>query len=403
MNIPQIGCGLSVRKMNKLSLKKSIYINNANNEIIHDLTNKKIIIDNRIISILNKVNDSTHSITDILSKTRSADIDCYLSFMLKNKILVPSNSNEETMFYPHRVDIETVRHCNARCVYCPQSINPKAEGIMSLHTFNDVIEKLDKFNTSWIALNHYGEPLCDPFFKKRVELLSSKHRLFLSTNGVMVSEDIIDFLSNMNLHTISFNFPSLEPKQWSALMGLPPQLFSIVKRGIENSIKKLSESAKVNLIVQSALPDQKKRMRIIKEHFSKYGQISVVEGFCRSRAGLLNNLHVHSVNHSGKMYFAGCDRIVGHLHISWEGKCYLCCEDYFQNEILGNLIENDVVSVMRSDTVNQLRAEIYGISPMRSQLICRKCPKLRIVKPIDLYESPTHMINNKIGQHEAFM
>jgi hypothetical protein len=219
----------------------------------------------------------------------------------------------------------------------------------------------------------------------------------------MVSKDIIDFLSNMNLHTISFNFPSLDSKQWSALMGLPARLFTVVKRGIEYSIKKLSEVAKVNLIVQSALPDQKKRIRIIKEHFSKFGEISVFEGFCRSRAGLLNNLHVHCVNHAEELYFSGCDRIVAHLHVSWEGKCYLCCEDYFQNEILGDLIENDVVSVMQSDTVNQLRAEIYGLSPMRSQLICRKCSKLRTSRTIDLFESPTHIEQHRIGQLKVFL
>jgi radical SAM protein with 4Fe4S-binding SPASM domain len=181
----------------------------------------------------------------------------------------------------------------------------------------------------------------------------------------------------MNLHTISFNFPSINIEQWSILMGLPKKLFTSTKKAIELSIRKLGNMSEVNIIVQSAYLDQVDRIKEIKEHFSKYGEVSVVEGFCRSRAGEVKNNHVICVNYEDGTKFSGCDRVVSHLHVSWEGECYLCCEDYHQKFKLGNLLKKVVMSVMKSDFVNQLRAEIYGLFPMRKDLICRKCPKIR--------------------------
>ncbi|MCP4177122.1 MAG: hypothetical protein GY756_05085, partial [bacterium] len=115
----------------------------------------------------------------------------------------------------------------------------------------------------------------------------------------------------------------------------------------------------------------------IRDYFTSFGRVSVIEGFCRSRAGEINNKHVINANYENETIFSGCDRIVSHLHVSWEGNCYLCCEDYNQKVILGNLLKNDIMSIMKSEFVNQLRAEIYGIVPMRKDLICRKCVKIR--------------------------
>ena len=354
-----------------------MYTQIAPDGLVHELTNRRFKIDSGIRTILRRVDGQSCSISNIISQKHWGNLQDKLNFMINERILIPSFINEQNMFYPHMVDIETVRHCNAHCAYCPQSINPKSKAVMPWYVFEKILSSLEGFHTSWIALNHYGEPLIDPLFRERVKVISQRHNLFLATNGVLMTQDLIDFLSEMSLHTISFNFPSINIEQWSNFMGLPQKLFPLVKKAIELSVRRLNDKANINIIVQSAMSDQIDRMKKIRDHFTRFGEVSVIEGFCRSRAGEIKNNHVISANYENESTFTGCDRIVAHLHVSWEGMCYLCCEDYNQQITFGNILNSDIMSVMKSDFVNQLRAEIYGLVPMRKNLICRKCAKIR--------------------------
>jgi sulfatase maturation enzyme AslB (radical SAM superfamily) len=362
--------------MNQELFKKSIFLHIHGNEITHHLRNRKYHVSPQITSLLIAMDGAYIRSRDFASANKFGITADQFRFLSDEGLLVPALADESHAFYPHRVDIETVRHCNARCAYCPQSLYRKPMEIMKWNVFERVVAKIDAFNTTWIALNHYGEPLLDPFFKSRVNRINKHHRIFLATNGVLLTEDLIAFLADADLHSLSFNFPSSNPTQWSRLMGLPRDLFPVVKRTIESAVSKLSPNCEVNVIVQSKTSDRSVRIRKIRDHFESFGPIKVMEGFCRSRAGIVNNRHVISARHEGVRFFSGCDRIAAHLHVSWEGKSFLCCEDYYQDVILGDLLKDDLMPIMSSASTGQLRAEIYGLTPMRKNLICRNCAKI---------------------------
>ena len=89
------------------------------------------------------------------------------------------------MFFPRYADIETVSHCNARCVYCPQSISPKSANTMDMFLFETILKKIrheynipSDFN---VVLNHYGEPLLDKHFLEST-LKFKKHNKILHFN-----------------------------------------------------------------------------------------------------------------------------------------------------------------------------------------------------------------------------
>ena len=44
------------------------------------------------------------------------------------------------------IDIETVRHCNARCVFCPQSQDPLPANTMSIKLFENICKKIKETN-----------------------------------------------------------------------------------------------------------------------------------------------------------------------------------------------------------------------------------------------------------------
>ena len=99
----------------------------------------------------------------------------------------------------HHIEIETIRHCNARCVFCPQSLDPLPADTMSLELFEHICKEIKNIgplhNDFFVTLNHYGEPLLDKFFEERIKLLDKyKLHVVLHTNGTKLDYSKTKFL-----------------------------------------------------------------------------------------------------------------------------------------------------------------------------------------------------------------
>lgn len=285
------------------------------------------------------------------------------------------------LYYPHHVEIETVRHCNAKCIYCPQSFSRMKEGIISPEVFEIVLSRLGPYSPTWVSLTTYGEALLYPSqFKHWVESLARRGlSLFLFTNATLLTDELIEFLKDQKMYGMVFNFPSLDPAEWSQFMQLPQKAYFKARNAIEICVEEFSGKFKeFRILVNGVTNNQNSRIHKIKRHFKRLGNIEVIENKSHSRAGSIDNEYVESMTHFDQETFAGCERMAGnlHLHVSLEGKCFLCCHDYHQKVILGDLLKNDIQEIMQSKEVLRLRAEIFGDVPMRKDLICRSCVKL---------------------------
>lgn len=358
-------------------LKLSMFINFTKNKLINDLNGSSYPYDMATADVIRDIEKRSLTSTELLKGSHGRFYKSITEFLIVNKILIPEHFDERGFFYPKKVDIETVRHCNARCVYCPQSIDLKPSKVMTIEVFKQILNKLKECKPSWVTFNHYGEPFLDPLFKVRTDLLSqSGIKLFLATNGTLITKDIIFFLEMVKLHSIHFNFPSIIKSQWSKMMGLPETQFQKAKDAIETILLKFSKILEINIVVNSIVGDREWRASKIKNHFQKFGKFNLILADTRSRCGTVCNKHVSTCDHK-EIYFGGCERIVNHLYVSYEGKCFLCSDDYYQKIILGDLLKNDIHYIMNSEKTKKLKSEIFGLSPMRQNFICRKCVKLR--------------------------
>ena len=214
--------------------KTSIFVHCSKSIIFNDLTNRAFVGDEDDISLLARLADSPTTLQSIASLPGIDELDERVEFFLSEQLLVPVSNDETFGFKPHRVDIETCRQCNARCQFCPQSVSPKARGVMPLDVFSLILARLEGATPEWVAFNHYGEPLIDPFFRERVEMLRERNfPLGLYTNGTLLKEEVIDFLAEGGVYKVVFNFPSLEPSEWSSLMHLPERSYWKARRAIE--------------------------------------------------------------------------------------------------------------------------------------------------------------------------
>jgi hypothetical protein len=250
---------------------------------------------------------------------------------------------------------------------------------MTDDVFNTIIFRLKPYSPKWISFIHYNEPLLDSKFKERVKIVNDNNLpLFLFTNATNLTDDLIDFLCSQNLYGIIFNFPSLIESEWVKFMQLSPKFFYKAKTGIENFISRFKgQLERYAILVNGVSENQSRRINEIRDHFQKFGNINVEEVISHSRAGAIENENVIKRANSERSKFAGCDRIAHHLHISYDGKAFLCCQDYYQKVVLGDLMTDDIETIMRSEKVRNIRAEIFGEKPMTMDHFCRSCVQIR--------------------------
>jgi len=296
--------------------------------------------------------------------------------------LVSEDADESTLFGIFRVDIETCRQCNASCKYCPQSARPKQPHVMAEDVFRLILSEIAPYRPKWVALNHYGEPLLDPLFRKRCEVLANYQiPLFLFTNATLLCDDTLHFLTkSCLLHGIVFNYPSIHPSEWAVFMGLQPRLHDRASSAIYTAVRLFS--GPIEILVNGNTECQDRRLNEVSDLFKEYPHVSVPKWTSHDRAGVHRHLTISPPKNTSEL-LAGCAHIVGHMHFSSEGTAFLCCQDYDQSNILGHVRESSVGQIMTGNIARNLREQIFGMKAAHDNLICRSCFELRSHRVLD--------------------
>jgi Iron-sulfur cluster-binding domain len=78
-----------------------------------------------------------------------------------------------------------------------------------------------------------------------------------------------------------------------------------------------------------------------------------------------------------KRHLAGCDNLgsrpLQHLHITPRGQCVLCCEDYDERYLVGDLTSSTVTEVLEGPELATMRKWVYGIEEAPDDFMCRDC------------------------------
>ncbi len=66
-------------------------------------------------------------------------------------------------------------------------------------------------------------------------------------------------------------------------------------------------------------------------------------------------------------------RPLQHLHITPRGTCILCCQDYDENYVVGDLMTSTIAQVLEGDAMAKMRRWVYGVEEAPDDFICRTC------------------------------
>lgn len=305
------------------------------------------------------------------------DIDpMALEALVTHQWLIDSSKTQtDGRFRLKYVQFEASSACNQACYFCPVSTDPRADHTMSLEFYEDIVRQLARHGSTIEAVSmvHYNEPTVDKWFLERVRILMS-HGLGvgLLTNGTGLTSKRIDVLEKLGqLHYLSVNLSTLDREQYAK--DRRGDHLAVVLRNLD-SLKGRRIAKQMDLVVLGK-GDEAHRASLaeIEERFGG-SPFEIKSHVVMDRAGNVP-LGLRPPNPHRRL--CGCEQIGSRplqwVHITAHGRCVLCCQDYAESYVVGDLREETLEEVLSGQRMARFRRWVYGLDEAPDDFICRHC------------------------------
>jgi len=292
-----------------------------------------------------------------------------ISSCIDRKILV--NSEDKWLLHGIEVvEIETSTHCNWRCKYCPECMDPKKPDSMPMELFKEIIDKAVRAKTvKYVTFNSYNEPTIDVHFMERVEYVRENNlKIRLHTNSTGLNEEKLDYLKNAGcLEFICFNLPTLDREEFIKTTGYKD--FDKIVRNIDHAV---NIGLPVIFSIQGTDEEIKRNIGAIRDRYQDKVEEKIEAWGTIDRAGLLENEYSQDIYLSGRLY-PGCHAVDSWIFLNVKGDLFLCSEDYYQKTIYSNIRKGEIYELVNSEEAIELRKKVCGGINAPDDFICRKC------------------------------
>ncbi|HEX9985138.1 MAG TPA: radical SAM/SPASM domain-containing protein [Thermoanaerobaculia bacterium] len=273
------------------------------------------------------------------------------------------------------VSLETMTTCNQKCYFCPVSIAPRADYAMPDALFHRILDELQPFRSTIesVFLQSYNEPTLDRRFVDQVRTIIDRgFPVAVLSNGSGFTPGKTDALIEMGgLRYLCINLSTLDRERYQRDRG--SDHLPAVLRNLEY-LKDKPLAQQMNIVVLGTGNDtHTEDFQQIREHFAG-SRFTVEQHVVMDRAGWLD-VGLRPLDKSRRL--AGCDNVgsrpLQHLHITPHGKCVLCCEDYDENYVVGDLGSSTISDVLAGDELAKMRRWVYGLEEAPDDFMCRNC------------------------------
>jgi len=273
------------------------------------------------------------------------------------------------------VSLEAHTVCNQACYFCPVSIAPRVPHFMPDELYARIVRELTDYrdDIETVFMINYNEPTADRRFVDQARLLkTSGLRPAVLTNGSGLTPDRVDALVAMGgLRFLSVNLSTLDRQRYAADRGVDQ--LELVLRNLDYA-KDRAVAAETDLVVLGQGDDRHRQdFEAIRDRFAG-SRFNVKYFEVMDRAGYLPIGLRPAVPHQR---LCGCENVgsrpLQHLHITPHGRCVLCCEDYSERYVVGDLTKESVTEVLTGPAMAQMRRWVYGVEPAPRDFICRGC------------------------------
>lgn len=296
--------------------------------------------------------------------------------------LVAAEADLSRRFLLKYVAIESNTNCNQSCYFCPVSVAPREKYLMPTELYERIISEVAAYRSTIEAvfMINYNEPTADPRFVELVETIKS-HGLppATLTNGSGLTPKRIDRLVELGgLRFLSINLSTMDAERYARDRGADQ--LELVLRNVDYAAER-EVAEQMDIVVLGTGDDvHKGDFERVKARYEG-SKFTVKQFEVNDRAGYLS---IGLAAPKDRRRLAGCDyvgsRPLQHLHVTPQGKAILCCQDYNETEVVGDLNVQSVDEVLAGPLLAQQRRWAYGIDEAPARHICRNC-RYAITRP----------------------
>jgi len=229
------------------------------------------------------------------------------------------------------VELEINSMCNRKCSYCPNITDRRPLGYMEDSLFNKIVDELGAIDFDGrISYHFYGEPLLDkrlPRFVTYTKKRAPKSSTEIYSNGDFLTLDLFREYLHAGVDTF-----------------LITQHDNCMPDNLQHILDNATEAEKQHMVIRFA----KDRYMI-------------------NRSGLIKTLQVIT-----EPIHTPCDWPLTSIVVTMAGNVVLCCNDYYETEVLGNLKSSTLRDIWMSPRFEAFRSALSRGDRTVSPL-CAKC------------------------------
>jgi radical SAM protein with 4Fe4S-binding SPASM domain len=306
-------------------------------------------------------------IADELSKIDDQNITRYVFHRYRYDLFPKQRKLDQ---YPPYLQIEPTSICNFRCVFCYQSdasFSHKSSGHMGSMTvdlFKEIIDQIEG-NVEFISLASRGEPMACRDIDKMLEYSVGKFLgLKMNTNASLLNEAHCHAILAGGINTVVFSADAAEEPLYSQLRvgGKLEKVLSNIRLFQEIRKKHYPQSKIISRVSGVKVRDDQQMDSMLKTWGELVDQLTFVA------YNPWENVYDSPVLDMK----TPCSDLWRRMFIWYDGRFNPCDTDYKSVLSVGNIKENNVSQIWRSQLYNQLRDK--HLNNQRShQEPCRRC------------------------------
>lgn len=251
--------------------------------------------------------------------------------------------------FPKSVLIETYNLCQGECKFCPYKEIRSIEEptLLSTTKYKELINEISKYEISRLTLFNNNEPLLDrriyDFVNMAYELMPDVE-IGLSSNGRVITMDVLNKLLDNHLTTLYISIPCVDREDYKKVMGVyPDKLFNLLE-SIED--ERLLQMIRIAVPITKYL-NEKEMM----DKFSKF-KVCIWNLEYKSSWGI----HDKFMEVAREDSIAGlCDRPMDQAVISSNGDVLICCRDWQGQNVVGNIYESNLYEIWHGEKLQDIQ------------------------------------------------
>lgn len=278
--------------------------------------------------------------------------------------------------FPRTVQFQTLWSCNAKCIFCPHCHNSDEipRGYMEDSLITKIIDECSKHMVGRINPYLTNEPLLDKRMPDILKSIKQKARFPIKTkinsNAALLTEDVSRRLIDSKLDYLWISVNGYSPETYRKSMSLD---FDTTMRNIDTFLnlkkqmgKKRPKVSVTTLCTSIVEPEMEKAHAYWAERDVTFRVHSVDN---RTGEDVTKDLRPDSAEHTIKR---NCDLFLKQAYIVENGDMILCCHDWKQSVVVGNVARTSIEEVWNSNHFKKLIYEYYE-EKFDNIEICRYC------------------------------